>query len=156
MSFQEFSAACAAHNLVARDCGNGHWRVEKGKVEVNYYPTSKKKTIYVNGTHGAIYSGGTPLDAIKVALGEVEGKLGAKTHRRGGTWTRRTKRRLLAVSDVCHYCPEKLNFETITIDHRIPLSRGGSNYFDNLVGACKKCNTEKGSNLEIPKKESVV
>jgi 5-methylcytosine-specific restriction endonuclease McrA len=28
-------------------------------------------------------------------------------------------------------------------DHRTPLSRGGSNYIDNILPACRRCNAEK-------------
>jgi 5-methylcytosine-specific restriction endonuclease McrA len=31
----------------------------------------------------------------------------------------------------------------MTIDHRVPLARGGSNDADNVVLCCKKCNASK-------------
>ena len=31
------------------------------------------------------------------------------------------------------------------VDHRVPLSRGGTNDFDNLACACVSCNTQKAS-----------
>lgn len=31
-----------------------------------------------------------------------------------------------------------------TIDHLIPVSRGGTDHWSNTVGACKACNVEKG------------
>jgi len=43
----------------------------------------------------------------------------------------------------CAYCGQGLSSNTITIDHVIPLSRGGSNYIDNLVPACRLCNSKK-------------
>ena len=42
------------------------------------------------------------------------------------------------------YCGSKSN---LTIDHVIPSSRGGEWRYDNLVAACSKCNTKKGSKL---------
>lgn len=42
----------------------------------------------------------------------------------------------------CAYCG---SFQNLTIDHMIPLSRGGEHTFKNLVCACRKCNEEKGS-----------
>ncbi len=42
---------------------------------------------------------------------------------------------------ICHYCASSAE----TIDHMVPLSRGGSNDIENLIGACKKCNGDKGN-----------
>ena len=42
----------------------------------------------------------------------------------------------------CHYCG---NPEHLTIDHRLPISRGGSDDDDNLVACCKSCNSSKGT-----------
>lgn len=43
----------------------------------------------------------------------------------------------------CFYCGSKKAM--ITIDHVIPLARGGSHSIGNLVGACKSCNSSKGA-----------
>lgn len=43
----------------------------------------------------------------------------------------------------CQYCGEKKT--ELTIDHIIPKSRGGSDSWENLVAACKKCNNKKGN-----------
>jgi 5-methylcytosine-specific restriction endonuclease McrA len=37
---------------------------------------------------------------------------------------------------------EPLSF---SIDHALPRSRGGTHHLDNLVGACRRCNGDKGS-----------
>ncbi|WNJ21453.1 HNH endonuclease [Pontibacter sp. G13] len=42
----------------------------------------------------------------------------------------------------CVYCGTK---EDLTIDHVIPKSSGGRDTWDNLVTACQKCNSKKGS-----------
>ena len=44
----------------------------------------------------------------------------------------------------CGYCPSK---ENLTIDHIIPISKGGKTSWDNCVTACKKCNTTKKDRL---------
>uniref|UniRef100_A0A6M3JLV8 Putative homing endonuclease n=1 Tax=viral metagenome TaxID=1070528 RepID=A0A6M3JLV8_9ZZZZ len=45
----------------------------------------------------------------------------------------------------CAYCGCELTSDTITIDHQIPLIRGGTNYIDNLVPSCQSCNSKKGT-----------
>ncbi|CAN6213230.1 unnamed protein product [Urochloa humidicola] len=41
----------------------------------------------------------------------------------------------------CQYCSSRDN---LTIDHVIPISRGGKWEWDNLVTACSRCNSRKG------------
>ena len=43
----------------------------------------------------------------------------------------------------CAYCGCELDTDIITIDHVIPISRGGPNYIENLVPACRSCNSKK-------------
>ncbi|MDE1940713.1 MAG: HNH endonuclease [Patescibacteria group bacterium] len=45
----------------------------------------------------------------------------------------------------CRYCGKSLNNKTVTIDHQIPLSRGGTNWPSNLVPSCRSCNCSKGT-----------
>lgn len=53
----------------------------------------------------------------------------------------------LTGDDYCFYCGKKLTRHNATIDHIIPLSRGGTNDKRNLVLCCQKCNWDKGSKL---------
>lgn len=43
----------------------------------------------------------------------------------------------------CYYCGGRLTPSTRTIDHIIPIARGGPNIKDNRCWACSKCNKEK-------------
>ena len=47
----------------------------------------------------------------------------------------------------CYYCGD--NESGLQIEHRIPFSRGGSNWAANLVPACKSCNCSKGVKTEF-------
>lgn len=40
---------------------------------------------------------------------------------------------------------DSVSFANMTIDHVIPLARGGTNARRNLVVCCKECNNKKGS-----------
>ncbi len=50
-------------------------------------------------------------------------------------------------SGICHYCGKKFPVEELTMDHLIPLIRGGKSIKANLVPACKECNNKKKHNL---------
>ena len=43
----------------------------------------------------------------------------------------------------CYYCKQHFDPKALTMDHKIPLSRGGKSKKGNLVPSCKKCNNEK-------------
>lgn len=43
----------------------------------------------------------------------------------------------------CYLCGKLLTYQTATIDHVIPLSRGGFHCPNNAKIACKPCNNEK-------------
>jgi 5-methylcytosine-specific restriction endonuclease McrA len=44
----------------------------------------------------------------------------------------------------CHYCGTQT---TLTMDHVIPLSKGGKHIKENIVPACLPCNLKKGTKL---------
>lgn len=60
-------------------------------------------------------------------------------------WSMQTKRRLLSVQQDCTYCRMLLTDETATIDHIIPVSKGGENVDSNAALACESCNQWKGN-----------
>lgn len=47
----------------------------------------------------------------------------------------------------CHWCCVALTPKTVTIDHVIPLARGGKHCNNNLVAACLACNTSRKAKL---------
>lgn len=48
----------------------------------------------------------------------------------------------------CVYCGRFIPFDEMTIDHIVPLSKGGTNYEKNLQCCCKECNLMKQDLLE--------
>lgn len=49
----------------------------------------------------------------------------------------------------CHYCAAIFAPEELTMDHLVPLSRGGKASRNNVVPACKDCNSRKKYLLPI-------
>ncbi len=43
----------------------------------------------------------------------------------------------------CHYCSNSFKPKELTMDHIIPLARGGKTTKGNVVCACKECNSKK-------------
>ena len=65
-------------------------------------------------------------------------QLSSVTHFTVAEW--QEKKDLLG--NVCFYCGED---KPLTVDHKVPLSRDGTNDITNILPACKSCNTRKGS-----------
>ncbi|MFN2353933.1 MAG: HNH endonuclease [Desulfopila sp.] len=58
-------------------------------------------------------------------------------------WQRKT------ASGECFYCGTTVAFKNITMDHVVPLTRGGKSTKENLVPCCKKCNTAKKTMMPL-------
>ena len=51
------------------------------------------------------------------------------------------KRRL--AKGICHYCGCPVSPKELSMDHIVPIARGGRSTKGNVVAACKACNTAK-------------
>ena len=51
------------------------------------------------------------------------------------------KRRLS--KGACYYCGKPIPPKELTMDHIVPIARGGRSTKGNVVTACKECNTNK-------------
>ena len=56
----------------------------------------------------------------------------------------------------CYYCSASVNAKTATMDHILPVSRGGRSVAGNVVAACKACNTAKRDHLASEWEEFLV
>ncbi|MFC1523988.1 HNH endonuclease [Thermodesulfobacteriota bacterium] len=70
-------------------------------------------------------------------------KAKARELRKSNWWKNKTSKGL------CHYCGAKTPAGQLTMDHIVPLARGGLSNRNNLVPTCKSCNTKKRSLLPI-------
>lgn len=50
---------------------------------------------------------------------------------------------------VCHWCGKTIAPADLTMDHVVPLARGGKTTKGNVVPCCKECNTRKRSRLPM-------
>ena len=44
---------------------------------------------------------------------------------------------------ICYYCHREVGRKQLTMDHVVPLSRGGNSSKGNIVPSCKECNNKK-------------
>ncbi len=85
----------------------------------------------------------TEPDRMKPFFSEVSAadilheKNRARELRRSEWWKRRR------AAGLCHYCHERFPPAELTMDHLIPLVRGGRSTKGNIVPACKACNSNK-------------
>jgi 5-methylcytosine-specific restriction endonuclease McrA len=65
----------------------------------------------------------------------------ARALRQSQWWKRRCS------TGVCHYCGKQVGAKALTMDHLVPIIRGGRSAKGNLVPACKDCNNRKRHSL---------
>ena len=56
----------------------------------------------------------------------------------------------------CHYCDQPVPPRQLTMDHVVPLARGGFTEKGNVVPCCKHCNTSKRDLLPLEWEEHLV
>jgi 5-methylcytosine-specific restriction protein A len=61
----------------------------------------------------------------------------ARKLRASAWWQRRVQR------GICAYCGERFLPRELTMDHVVPIARGGRSAKGNVVPSCKKCNVDK-------------
>ncbi len=70
-------------------------------------------------------------------------KAKARELRKTRWWQQKT------ASGTCYYCGTRVVHKDITMDHLVPLARGGKSTKENIVPSCKKCNNLKKSMLPL-------
>jgi len=74
----------------------------------------------------------------------------ARELRRTQWWKRNLEKGL------CHYCGGCFSSEHLTMDHVVPIIRGGKSTRANCVPACKECNSRKKHLLPVEWEEYLV
>ncbi len=65
----------------------------------------------------------------------------ARKLRESQWWTRRR------ATGICHHCGGRFPPKELTMDHMVPVIRGGKSTKGNLVPSCKSCNTARKHRL---------
>lgn len=65
----------------------------------------------------------------------------ARELRASGWWKRKV------ATGLCYYCRRRIAPAALTMDHLVPIGRGGRSVRGNVVPACKDCNTRKKAML---------
>lgn len=148
MKIEEIESAVTGAGLTWRTCSATHWQVLGGIALVNVHRGKSGFTVYVQGM-GKGRKADSPKDVVESALRFNAITKSTKRKRCGGAKRRKWKQAISRGKfPSCHWC--KMTFVEIqqaTIDHVIPLSRGGSNGDDNLVLACEPCNSRRKNNV---------
>ncbi len=50
---------------------------------------------------------------------------------------------------MCHYCGARVHPAQLTMDHVVPIVRGGKSSRSNVVTCCKDCNSKKKHQLPV-------
>jgi 5-methylcytosine-specific restriction protein A len=64
-------------------------------------------------------------------------KIKAQGLRKSQWWKRKCEK------GICYFCRKKLPPKDLTMDHIVPLIRGGRSTKGNVVPSCKECNNKK-------------
>ena len=146
---KKMSPLCENEGIQFRRCTEYHFQI-KGIFTVNVYPTNS--CYYIQGTQKKRFY--ESLDqVISLSLGESdinhsEKKVKRKSlsHKKEYLWNK---------SNECFVCGIAMeSIETATIEHKIPLSKGGTNQNDNLSLSHKECNQKRGSSLSTNRTEN--
>ena len=145
MNEKEFKKQASENGLEAVRCSEFHYQLRGGRWLVNFYPSTRR--IYVRGMHKSFR--GDYRKAIATALSESLMPANAKQRTNNinkKVWSKRVKNKGFSTA-LCHWCKCEIQRKDATVDHIIPISKGGSDGDDNLVLACFFCNSIRGSSM---------
>ncbi len=130
--------------VIIKSSGNGHYQI-KGVVLINHWPNSKGRSCYMAGTTGSIKNVSCQ-QAINFALNPESMKVPNKSRRKSSYKNQRAT--LWAKSQYCGICGDWIEFYSeSTLDHKIPISKGGMNHHNNYQLAHETCNKEKADKI---------
>lgn len=142
----DLQAACQAAGAKLTQKGPGHYHIQ-GALLVNYYPLSKGRTAYVAGTTGG--RSASPAEAVAMAFNAPPRAAAHEKAERRSTSSRKIRKRMMKGQHYvkCHWCPTLITLDTSTLEHIVPLDRGGLDVENNWTLACEPCNAARANNM---------
>jgi hypothetical protein len=126
---------------------NGQFQLKGPHLTVEYYPWSNNQRAYITGTTSS-KNNVNVVEAVGMAV-ERPPKATAMLKDTRPKNTRKIRLRLLKGKPTCkcHWCPTIIDLDSSTLEHIIPLDRGGLDNDNNRTLACKPCNNRRGSDM---------
>jgi 5-methylcytosine-specific restriction endonuclease McrA len=154
---QKIIDAASAKGLEVKFRGSNGTHVQIiGPLLCNYYPDAKKRSAYVAGTTQR-KNHVTPEEAVEMALKPPVLRPAQRKDSRWMSGNTRQRRQIVfrlrhQYGDNCHWCKLPMVFkgdgpDRVTIEHVIPLDRGGLDNENNMRLAHRHCNNKRGSNM---------
>ena len=85
---------------------------------------------------------------VEVSEAQIRGERRKARELRASQWWKRKR-----AMGVCHHCGGKFAPAELTMDHLVPIIRGGKSTKGNLVPSCKKCNSKRKYRLPFEEPE---
>jgi len=121
----------------------------KGVFLINIYPTTD--SYYIQGTNHK-YKFSSLDELCLLALGEINCPTSPEGSKRKSL--RYMKQKKFNQSNICFFCGTEISsVDVATVEHKIPLSRGGSNRSDNISLSHDECNQKRKNNLKVERIE---
>jgi 5-methylcytosine-specific restriction endonuclease McrA len=79
---------------------------------------------------------------VEVSEEEIRRERRKARELRATQWWKRRR-----AAGICYHCGAKFPPKDLTMDHLVPLIRGGKSSKGNLVPSCKQCNNERKHRL---------
>jgi len=76
--------------------------------------------------------------AFDIASTDISAEKRKARELRSSQWWKRR-----CAKGICHWCGLTFSAKELTMDHIVPISRGGKTTKNNVVPCCKTCNNQK-------------
>ncbi len=131
-------------NQLRAAIGDHTYGVTPGGNWLSWKSQTRKSFTVAESTHRVLREC-KPQKAIEFAAPEIDYKVADRSQI--PEWI---KTRILNSDPHCKWCGATLTRHTATIEHVVPLSKGGTNDQHNLALACAACNHDRGDDAALP------